>query len=94
MDGEIVAPEPAQELGPVLQKAEEYVRESKAPNTRGAYREDWEHFCGWCLAHRVESLPATPEVVAVYIADLADVCGGREVSEWRSKSEAPAGFIM
>ena len=23
-----------------------------------------------------------------------DVCGGREVSEWRSKSEAPAGFIM
>lgn len=72
MDGEIVAPEPAQELGPVLQKAEEYVRESKAPNTRGAYREDWEHFCGWCLAHRVESLPATPEAVAVYIADLAE----------------------
>lgn len=42
MTNEIVLSEPAHELGPVLQKAEEYVRQSKSANTRMAY--DWEHF--------------------------------------------------
>jgi site-specific recombinase XerD len=72
MTNEIVLSEPVQELGPVLQKAEEYVRQSKSANTRTAYANDWQHFQNWCTAHRVASLPASPETVALYIADMAE----------------------
>lgn len=72
MNNEIVLSEPANELGPVLQKAEEYVRQSKSANTRTAYANDWKHFQNWCTTHRVTSLPTTPETVSLYIADMAE----------------------
>jgi site-specific recombinase XerD len=72
MTNEITLSEPAHELGPVLQKAEEYVRQSKSANTRMAYANDWDQFQKWCLVHRVASLPASPETVALYIADMAE----------------------
>jgi integrase len=37
------------------------------------YRADWQDFCGWCEAHSLCPLPASPEVVAAYIAE----CAGR-----------------
>lgn len=51
--------------------AREYASRSQAPNTVVAYRSDWDHFQAWCADHGVPSMPSTPTVVALYIADLA-----------------------
>jgi integrase len=50
-----------------------YIDAATAPNTRRAYRSDWEHFTHWCTAYELASLPATPETVALYLAALAGV---------------------
>ena len=55
-----------------MSKAKTYVLHSRAENTRRAYAADWRHFTAWCDCHQVEFLPALPETVAVYIAELAD----------------------
>lgn len=44
--------------------------ESTAPNTRRAYRADWERFHAWCAARGGDPTLATPEVVAVHLATL------------------------
>src|SRR3984957_18481893 len=58
---------------PSLEQVREYIRASKAESTVRGYRADWGHFCGWCEASGVNPLPASPEVVASYIAE----CAGR-----------------
>lgn len=45
---------------------------SATPNTRRAYRSSWQHFVAWCEASGFAPLPATPETVALYLADLAE----------------------
>jgi len=59
-----------------LYKAEErarhYARESRAANTRRAYRADWADFTAWCQAHGKTALPAEPETVVLYLSDRAD----------------------
>lgn len=42
-------------------------------NTLKAYRSDWAEFVAWCEARRLVALPASPETVARYIAELAEV---------------------
>ncbi len=54
-----------------LEQAREFARRSKAENTLRGYRSDWRDFCGWCEAHSVSPLPASPEAVASYIAECA-----------------------
>src|SRR5688500_13930587 len=58
-------------LSDIAERASEFVRESKASNTVRAYRNDWSHFAAWCKCHDQSSLPATPETVALYVADLS-----------------------
>ena len=53
------------------EKAREFAAAAKAGNTLRAYRSDWQDFCAWCEAHRIPSLPATPQTVALYLADRA-----------------------
>jgi len=59
-----------------LYKAEErarhYARESRAANTRRAYRADWADFTTWCQAHGRTALPAVPETVVLYLSDRAN----------------------
>ena len=50
----------------------DYIRSSKATNTRRAYRADWDHFTAWCTAHSFVALPAEPATVAMYAAALAE----------------------
>lgn len=50
-----------------------YIDAATAPNTRRAYRSDWEHFTGWCMMYGLPSLPATPETVTLYLGALAGV---------------------
>jgi integrase len=61
------------ELGPVFDKAREYAAASKAPNTVLAYRSDWQHFNTWCLLQGLETMPAAPHTIALFIADLGGV---------------------
>jgi integrase len=50
----------------------DYLVASTAASTAKAYRADWTHFAMWCHAHCLESLPAAPETVAVYLAALSE----------------------
>ena len=59
-------------LSPVMDRAREYARQSKASNTIRAYRSDWRDFEEWCFSHRRQALPATPETVALYLTSLAE----------------------
>src|SRR5579859_5279602 len=54
------------------ERRDRYAHAAKADNTRLAYARDWRHFEAWALEHQVECLPATPETVSLYLADLAD----------------------
>ncbi len=44
---------------------------AKAENTLRAYRSDWREFEDWAATVGLATRPATPETVALYIADLA-----------------------
>lgn len=46
-----------------------YLEQSKADNTRRAYRADWADFTAWCEKYRRRTLPALPDTVAYYLAD-------------------------
>jgi site-specific recombinase XerD len=65
-------------LAGLVESANAYASASRAESTRRAYRADWKRFEAWCSSNRLASLPATPEVVALYLTHLADA--GRKVS--------------
>ena len=56
---------------PIHERVREFVRASKAENTLRGYRSDWRNFCLWCEVQLAGPLPASPEIVAAYIADCA-----------------------
>ena len=62
----------------VSERTREYVAASKSPRTVRAYRTDLRDFEAWCAEHGRTSLPATPETVADYLADMAS--GGRKAA--------------
>ena len=47
----------------------ELLNDSLASGTRRAYLGDWSRFTAWCAAAYRPALPATPETVAMFIAD-------------------------
>ncbi len=55
-----------------IERAADYARAARAPSTRRAYQSDWDIFAAWCDARGLESLPATPATVAVFLAAEAD----------------------
>jgi len=59
------------ELAEIVADARDYVAASRAENTTRVYRTGWAQFTTWCDEHGVIPLPAGPETVACYIADLA-----------------------
>lgn len=58
-------------LDDLILKAREFAAASKAASTRRAIGSDWRDFDGWCQEHRLASLPASPETVALYLTDRA-----------------------
>jgi site-specific recombinase XerC len=73
--GAAIAPSPAlhPSPSPSLDQVREYIRASKAENTLRGYQSDWRAFCAWAGARALCPMPASPEVVAAFIAD----CAGR-----------------
>lgn len=48
-----------------------YAKASTAANTTKAYAADWTHFARWCRRKGAEPLPPSPEMIGLYLADLA-----------------------
>lgn len=55
-----------------FQAATNYLTAAKAKNTRESYKKDWAQFERWCDARGLQSLPASPETLALYLANRAD----------------------
>jgi hypothetical protein len=60
------------ELEIALNRASDFARAEKAPNTRRAYTTDFAAFRAWCAGRGVSALPATAEIVAAFIGAEAD----------------------
>jgi integrase len=54
----------------LLEEVGRLMQQAKASATRKAYRSDWQQFERWCGERHFSALPAKPETVALYLADL------------------------
>ena len=54
-----------------LEQAKYFFNQQHAPSTLRAYRSDWAIFERWCHARGIQSLPAAPEAVAVFLGSQA-----------------------
>ncbi len=53
-------------------RALRFEREGTPANTKRAYEGDWKRFEGWCAQWGHRALPASPQVVILYVTYLAD----------------------
>nr|WP_092080614.1 tyrosine-type recombinase/integrase [Poseidonocella sedimentorum] len=63
-------------LDRLVDTARDYARAAASENTLKAYTKDWAHFGRWCRVKGAEPLPPSPELIGLYIADLASGAGG------------------
>lgn len=59
-------------LNEKIERAAAYAKAARASSTRRAYDSDWAIFTDWCTRHGLASLPASPEIVAVFASDQAN----------------------
>ena len=58
-------------LEKLVETARDYARASASENTLKAYAKDWAQFARWCRMRGAEPLPASSQLIGLYIADLA-----------------------
>jgi len=58
-------------LDRLVESARDYAKASTAENTNKAYAADWKHFARWCRLKGTEPLPPSPEMIGLYLTDLA-----------------------
>lgn len=58
-------------LDRLVNTARNYATASTAENTNKAYAGDWKHFTRWCRMKGTDPLPPSPEMIGLYLADLA-----------------------
>ena len=58
-------------LDRLVDTARDYAKASTAENTNKAYAADWKHFARWCRLKGTEPLPPSPEMIGLYLTDLA-----------------------
>ncbi|WP_121068511.1 tyrosine-type recombinase/integrase [Chachezhania antarctica] len=58
-------------LDRLVDTARDYARAAASDNTLKAYAKDWAHFARWCRMKGAEPLPPSPEMIGLYLADLA-----------------------
>ena len=63
-------------LDRLVETARDYARQAASQNTLKAYTKDWTHFARWCRMRGADPLPSSPQLIGLYIADLA-APGGR-----------------
>jgi len=62
-------------LDRLVDTARDYARAAASDNTLKAYAKDWAHFTRWCRMKGAEPLPPSPEMIGLYLADLASGSG-------------------
>lgn len=62
-------------LDRLVDTARDYAKASTAKNTNKAYAADWKHFARWCRLKGTDPLPSSPEMIGLYLADLAAPTG-------------------
>ena len=58
-------------LDRLVETARDYARHAASENTLKAYAKDWAQFARWCRMRGADPLPPSPELIGLYIADLA-----------------------
>ncbi len=58
-------------LDRLVNTARDYASAAASDNTLKAYAKDWANFARWCRMRGADPLPPSPELVGLYIADLA-----------------------
>ncbi|GLT12897.1 hypothetical protein GCM10007928_51300 [Sulfitobacter porphyrae] len=58
-------------LDRLVEAAHDYARAAASDNTLKAYATDWKHFARWCRMKGTDPLPPSPEMIGLYLADLA-----------------------
>lgn len=58
-------------LDRLVETARDYAKAATSANTLKAYAKDWNHFARWCRMRGAEPLPSSPQLIGLYIADLA-----------------------
>lgn len=62
-------------LDRLVDTARDYARAAASDNTLKAYARDWAHFTRWCRMKGADPLPPSPEMIGLYLADLASPNG-------------------
>ncbi|WP_370738220.1 tyrosine-type recombinase/integrase [Roseovarius albus] len=62
-------------LDRLVENARDYAKASTSDNTNKAYVADWKHFARWCRRKGTEPLPPSPEMIGLYLTDLAAPAG-------------------
>ena len=62
---------PSGSLERLVESARDYASLAVAENTNKAYAADWSHFCSWCRRRGIDHLTPDPQVIGLYIAELA-----------------------
>ncbi len=71
-------------LDRLVETARDYARQAASENTIKAYAKDWAHFARWCRMRGAEPVPPSPQLIGLYIADLA-APGGKAPSQSASR---------
>lgn len=58
-------------LNRLVETARDYARHAASENTLKAYAKDWAQFARWCRMRGGNPLPPSPQLIGLYIADLA-----------------------
>lgn len=56
----------------LIEVVKSYIDNSTSYAARKAYKSDFKIFSAWCLVHKVTSVPASAEVVALFLNDQAN----------------------
>ncbi len=62
-------------LDRLVETARDYARSAASANTLKAYAKDWSHFARWCRMRGAAPLPCSPQMIGLYITDLAAPAG-------------------
>ena len=82
---------PLRSHGPGPAPDPERPRQFHVPNTRRAYNQAWRRFEAWAASRgRGHSLPASPDLVAAFLAELAEAEAGKSVATLRLTKSALA----
>ena len=62
---------PVSRIEDLIEEASRYAEQARSPQTKRAYKSDWDDFILWNLRHNLPPLPSHPTYVALYLTERA-----------------------